>query len=387
MVLAVTESSDERQEMKKLADAAGGGANLVSLGQDREKEWFFNILDLNIIPINVHAMMRDTPLAPLYNYVYTFEQMVCLMFGQMVGEVEGLDLNNARNTRQAFLKLLLEPYAEVDINVFGGMDKIQNYTSNALISRIFRGDDSLMMGRPKFLSDQLYNKALFGSLIPTPYVFDETGPPGAGRMEMSRARPAAAVRNQIGNVPQAGPVPRGNLASWGGPPPPPGAAAVQVAALPPAAPIPPPSYQAAPVSVRAVAAIPSIDRIYGALTYIGEPDDDDPASGLKQVQMGVNALAKLEMLHAIGKLRFDTRFVRNLFFISNVQRVMRLKLNQELTQYRNVLVNDHSVINPGVTEYGSIPSANFSSSQLARFGSANETTTYRRYDNETNLAG
>jgi hypothetical protein len=127
--------------------------------------------------------------------------------------------------------------------------------------------------------------------------------------------------------------------------------------------------------------------MYGALTYIGEPDDDDPASGLKQVQMGANARAKLEMLHAIGKLRFDTRFVRNLFFISNVQRVMRLKLNQELTQYRNVLVNDHSVINPGVTEYGSIPSANFSSRPLARFGSANETTTYRRYDNETNLAG
>jgi hypothetical protein len=381
MVLAVTESSDGRQEMKKLADAAGG-ANLVSLGQDREKEWFFNILDLNIIPINVHAMMRDTPLAPLYNYVYTFEQMVCLMFGQMVGEIEGLDLNKARNTRQAFLKLLLEPYAEVDEEFFGGMDQTQNYTSTALISRIFRGDDSLMMGRPKFLSDQLYNKALFGSLIPTPYVFDETGPPGAGRMEMGRARP---VPNQIGQpVPQAGLVPRGNLASWGTPQPPPGGAgaAGQGQAVPPQV-----IYQAVHLPVRGVTAI-TPDNIYGALTYIGEPDDDDdPASGLKQVQMGVNAAAKLEMLNAIGKHRFDTRFVRNLFFISNVQRVMRLKLNQELTQYRNVLVNDHSVINPGVTEYGSLPSANFSSRNLARFGSANETTTYRRYDNETNLAG
>lgn len=373
MVLAVTENSDQRQEMKKLADATGG-ATLVSLGQDREKEWFFNILDLNIIPINVHAMMRDTPLAPLYNYVYTFEQMVCLMFGQMVGKIEELDLNNARNTRQAFLKLLLDPYAEVSMNVFGGMDQIQDFAANALVSRIFRGDDTLMMGRPKFLSDQLFNKALFGSLIPTPYVFDETGPPGAGRMEIGRDRPPAV---QQANAPLAGPVAHGVPARWGVPPPPPAGAA----AAPPGAPV---NYQAAPVPARVIA---PAGQIYGALTYIGEPDNDEPSSGLKQVQMGINAAAKLEMLHAIGKLRFDTRFVRNLFFISNVQRVMRLKLNQELTQYRNVLVSDHSVINPGVTEYGSIPPTNFASRRLAQFGSANETTSYRRYDNETNLAG
>jgi hypothetical protein len=35
-----------------------------------------NIIDLNIVPINVHALMREIPLANLYNYAYTFDRMI-----------------------------------------------------------------------------------------------------------------------------------------------------------------------------------------------------------------------------------------------------------------------------------------------------------------------
>jgi hypothetical protein len=126
---------------------------------------------------------------------------------------------------------------------------------------------------------------------------------------------------------------------------------------------------------------------YAALTFIAQPDAGDltGASALKQVQLGPNAANKIVALEAVGKARFDTRIVRNLFFITNIQRLMRLKLNQELTQYRNVLVSNHSVVNPGVTEYGYLPPSSTSDSRLRQYGPGNETTGDRRYDNETRL--
>ena len=61
------------------------------------------------------------------------------------------------------------------------------------------------------------------------------------------------------------------------------------------------------------------------------------------------------IMQMIGCLRFDTTIIRNLFFIVNVLRLTRLKLNRELTNSRNVVVNSHYSVNPNVTEYGNDP--------------------------------
>lgn len=53
--------------------------------------------------------------------------------------------------------------------------------------------------------------------------------------------------------------------------------------------------------------------------------------------------------------RFNTRLVRNLFFITNVQRVLRAKLSAELTQSRSVIARSHAAIAPALTEYGTYP--------------------------------
>jgi hypothetical protein len=394
--LAVTESSYQDQELKSIGDVVGG-AGPAALGRDRKKEWVYNIIDMNIIPVNVHALMRGIPLAPLYNYVYTFEQMVALMFGETVERVGALDIDaqaprpgaplgaarGIRNTRQALLKLLISPYAAVPLATYGNSTAIHRPGgANGLVTRIFRGDDSLMMGRPKFLSDQVFNKALFGTLIDTPYQFDEAGPPGAGRMAASRGRPDTRGLDPAG-VGLAGrraaetPGPAAQ-AAWRGRPPP-AADAIYSLRRPDAR-----TYPTERVS-RA-------GSTYGALTYIGQPDlgagpdQDGPAStALKRVQLGQNAVAKMAALEAVGKARFDTRIVRNLFFITNVQRVMRLKLNQELTQYRNVLVSNHSVVNPGVTEFGFMPPSVSSEARFRRFGPGNETAGDRRYDSDARL--
>jgi hypothetical protein len=385
--LAVTESSYQDQEMKKISDVIGG--SVVTLGQDRSREWIYNIIDMNIIPINVHALMRGIPLAPLYNYVFTFEQMACLMLGETVGHVGSLDFDPAvaanpaanppvaggvHNTRQMFLKLMLNPYAELNTQAYGNTPRIHPRGANGLVGRIFRGDDSLMMGRPKFLSDQVYNKALFGSLVPSPYDLDETGPPGAGRMTSGYTMTSA----NIGAADAAGLVVPPVRATWADAA---GADAQRAAAVP---------------AVRLPAnAVADNRRGYFALTYIGQPDAGNPATALKVVQLGNNTANKMVALEAVGKARFDTRIVRNLFFISNIQRLMRLKLNQELTQYRNVLVSNHSVVNPGVTEYGYMPptAATMRDAQNRQVGIAAqasypgtmETARDREYDSDRRL--
>ncbi len=93
-----------------------------------------------------------------------------------------------------------------------------------------------------------------------------------------------------------------------------------------------------------------LDVQAGVLTYIGaHVQDDPPWKRIKPVAVGRVHKKELEL---IGRDRFDTRLIRNLFFISNIHRLLRLKLNRELTQYRTVLVSSHSLVNPSVTEYG-----------------------------------
>ena len=43
---------------------------------DRSKARILNIIDLNINPINVHALMREVPLVNVYNYAFTFDNVI-----------------------------------------------------------------------------------------------------------------------------------------------------------------------------------------------------------------------------------------------------------------------------------------------------------------------
>ena len=58
-----------------------------------------------------------------------------------------------------------------------------------------------------------------------------------------------------------------------------------------------------------------------------------------------------KMVQLIGKLRFNTRFVRNLFFLVNLYRSLRLKLRMDLTYNKNVVVKSHAVTRPDNTEF------------------------------------
>ena len=43
---------------------------------DRKKARILNVIDLNINPINIHALMREVPLVNIYNYAFTFDNII-----------------------------------------------------------------------------------------------------------------------------------------------------------------------------------------------------------------------------------------------------------------------------------------------------------------------
>jgi hypothetical protein len=172
-ILQIAESSDQNSEVATIIKAVKVSARIALANanlSEREREQIFSLIEMNIIPINVHALMRGVPLANLYNYEVSFDQFAAQILGEDVPPA-GRPLKNAR---QMFLKLLRDPYCAVSSREYGS--DLTDNGSAGFVHRIFRGDNGIGMGRPKFLSDQLFNKALFGSVYQSRHDWDEGGP-------------------------------------------------------------------------------------------------------------------------------------------------------------------------------------------------------------------
>lgn len=266
-VLSLTESSSPDREARKISDLIGAaaGPTEASTGNDRSSERIVNLIDMNIMPVNIHALMRGIPFAPLYNYAYTCEEGAARMYGTSAEAIQGKAFGGAgdqrvANTREAFLKLLEDPYAPAAA-AFSPDSNADNMDARFAVDRIFRGDDTLQMGRPKFSSDQLYNKVLLKSLVPR------------------RGQPEVGARDA------------------------------------------------------------REDRYRKLLSVFKGGEAKATTLRVKDVPAGESTR------------RFDTTLVRNLFFVSNVLRLVRAKLNRELTQYRTVIASGHSAVDPAVTEF------------------------------------
>lgn len=311
-IVAIVESSFQEDGVRKMTANLRPGAVGQNLTK-REDEWTNNIIDMNIIPINVHALMRGVPLAPTLNYAYTFDQMVCAMFGQTAAGIDSKTLYGEgptaiKTTRDALLKLLIDPYAQVSADIYGRPLTLDDKASG-LIYRLFRGDTpDLPLSRPKFLSDQLFNKVLLGSLYPP---------------------------RMVGNVRQHSESP---------------------------------GTAAAAIRINTAGGSNSI-------TFMKSTADGVTVNSIHLADAGV-----IRTIETLGKNRFDTRFIRNLVFVTNILRVMRLKLSQELTQYRSVLVGSHNLVHPGITEYGFVEQSN----RLANREAFNEMADTRQYQSDRN---
>ncbi len=105
--MTIIESVNSIDSRNKIADYVKqlAGAMLAALPgaaagvNPRSLVMMVNLHDLNIIPINVHSLMREIPLANLYNYAMTFDEIVST-----------LDLGN--NTA-IWQELLVRPYTRL----------------------------------------------------------------------------------------------------------------------------------------------------------------------------------------------------------------------------------------------------------------------------------
>jgi hypothetical protein len=182
-IINLTESGMREDRVKDLIKYITGVCD------DKKSLVIQNIIDLNIIPINVHALMREIPLANLYNYAYTFDRLVIELYyglqndnarkliSELCRDVYDKDgtlsaLSHAHTAKDMLVALLIRPY----MNVVGGDDHYYELTKDML-----SGVSGNELGRPKFLSDQLYGKAIFGELYENYNTYSEMGP-GAGRV-------------------------------------------------------------------------------------------------------------------------------------------------------------------------------------------------------------
>lgn len=149
--IAIVEDSDQRDTLTAISKHVASENTDFDPAAARAEQQVTNIVDLNIIPINVHAMMRDIPLANLYNYALTFDHMVETIH------------NQSDPGSQLFTDLMKNPFRVIPEQLYFG-------NSTRSIRAIFRGAIDNGMDRPKFLSDQLYGKVLFGNMLSAPRI-------------------------------------------------------------------------------------------------------------------------------------------------------------------------------------------------------------------------
>lgn len=233
-------------------------------GSSRYSSVMYNIMDLNISPINIHAMRREIPLINLFNYAHTFDSFITEIVQSSHTGVDGDDksVGDDVSTHDVLSAICKNPYIRIPYEQFYG--KLRGVVSGSSTIDVY--------GHPKFISDQLWNKVLLQHSV----LYRGAGvvPPNARRRDI--------LPLNGGVLPDAG----------------------------------------------------------GVLTYTAD-------SGLKQAAVSVNS----GYFNELGRLRFDTKFARNLMFLANVQRLMMHKINTELTSIPYPVASGPSVGNRAITDY------------------------------------
>jgi hypothetical protein len=144
---------DENQS-DHVEEIVGITANSTS----REDENKSNIRELNIVPINIHALMKAVPLINIYNYEFIFDYMVHSdNFTSQMDQLYGINNNN----HNAYL--MLDPYVTesvtsniLNLTGYKMLNKI-NARSLSIDTTLYRNLAFMVMAT-NFLKQTLYNK-------------------------------------------------------------------------------------------------------------------------------------------------------------------------------------------------------------------------------------
>ena len=308
--------------------------------QNRTQLRIYNILDSNIVPINFHALQREIALINIYNYSYTFDHMIKQFIGvetasrtleeiKLSDDVPGsagvvpprgevlewvdatvpaLDLVTKIGyyPEDALVRILIQPQ---------GKRYVKDYVDN--IWKLMAGNDSLSLNRPKYLSDQLWNKVLLNSLYSNAGVTGLDAVPNINRINVGNKGSNTSRTMQIGHMTRSD-------------------------ALDLDEPLDAPGPIDEPVNFG-----------FEQITYIpNNAAAPNNKHDFTPVPVGLN-VAAVSVWHNCGYARYQTIIVRYIEWFVHLQRVMRLLMRDQLTWVNDPIVHKSNALSNEITEYDS----------------------------------
>ena len=117
--------------------------SLENYSLERKSAIILNIIDLNVMPINIHALLREVPLINIYNYAATFDDMVKQTFASP---------NNIKGDYQLLERLLEDPYLVEYKNNVNYKDLIEQYLQIPQDKQKGK-PNNVYLSKPKLLED------------------------------------------------------------------------------------------------------------------------------------------------------------------------------------------------------------------------------------------
>jgi hypothetical protein len=171
-LVSVIENKDTKESVDTILEKI---VHTSSSKNSDEADIMKHIIDMNIMPINIYALMGYIPFTFIYNYSYTFDKYVEADFHQLKNisiYVSGVDDTTVvEHTKKHYVKLLQNPFFDVSSDAFGltKMDTssrpklLGQHSSISPYQRMIDGSVSDVIVSP-FLK-KLFGSVLFGSEI------------------------------------------------------------------------------------------------------------------------------------------------------------------------------------------------------------------------------
>lgn len=104
--VSLTENNSTDNSKKLLANKVTAVSRDVL---DRPSARLLNLIDMNINPINTHSLMREIPLVNVYNYAFTFDDIVSKDFG-----INDIYSDFMKDRKMALGSILIDPYFNLE---------------------------------------------------------------------------------------------------------------------------------------------------------------------------------------------------------------------------------------------------------------------------------
>jgi len=336
-IVSLVESDNFRQSVYRMVSCLYASDSTNKLfGLERKKYRIYNILDLNIVPVNVHALQREIPFINLFNYSYTFDHMIKNFLGVSLQSKQTQDIHG-----NIPVTMGENPVDDCDDPAFDdkeykatwhpedslvrhlmyplGFRRLREYVNNTY--RLMSGNTSLVLNKPKYLSDQLWNKVLLNSIYNSQ--MDES-PANRDLNEARRAQILSSNRILPGSMGQRR---RG----------------VQIGGEGVVDDMSEPMLKSINMSRNSSGSVNSAVAL--SLSYMNK-------NGFNEVVKGTEANANvLNKLGYEGYLRYNSKLVRWVEWFVQLQRTVRLLMRDQLEWMGDVVVRDTDAVAEEVTEY------------------------------------